>query len=211
MPIFSKEKTLPEFRVPTLEEASPEYAAAVAKKLELSRLRSDIVIELAEHADVVSKPQMARLVEREEQIAELLGESMDVTSAEFAERQARYHALQKQLPAIEQALQRVEERISLELAKASTKIREQVAPEHSARIKAIAAALIDAGKAHLRYRELADDLNSKSIQWAALRAMPPSFFGMPTDVAYGAVAVWLNEAARDGHIDKSIIPREFCQ
>lgn len=201
-------RTTTRVEVPTLEQASPAYAASIEKRRELLRRKRDVEIELAELAETISKPSAILTAENEARIAVLLGDENDADLADLAELRSRYAELQAMLPSITKALGRIDDRIAHGRMEASNTICAAVKNEHARRAKRVCETLLAAHEAHLTYAELTEELTDKDVAWSVLRPAHPALLGDPRD-AHSRLAGYLRESAESGFIAPEQIPESL--
>lgn len=190
MAVFKKTEPAAEFRVPSLAEASGEYAAIVDKQSELHARQSTLAAERRElEAKIAAAPAPAY----RPGVAELLGESVETTSAERA-RLKEISALDTDIRA---ALDILKARGDDARGKASMAVCDRVKPEYARRVAAICKALEAVHEARTAYVELIDQLEREDVSWGRLGPMQPNFLG---DARDGHVQRYIREAKDLGYV-----------
>lgn len=190
-----------EFAVPSLSEASPQYAKLVLRKEELHAERAATDKEIVRIAKALrTAPQVLHRAK----IAELLGDQIPGGETPAPSRE-RLNELRQHIIAIDEALSLIETRITQERIKASAVVCDQVHDEHRRRVRDICFKLIDLREAMLSYSQLADTFNDEDIAWSRLSPMPLLVLGNPRD-RQSAAALYLREAYKSGFIDQKELP-----
>jgi hypothetical protein len=131
-----------EFAVPSLAEASPEYAALVARKAGLFDQKATTEKEIARLADVLrTLPRALQQV----RIAELVGDEVPQGESPRPSIE-RLNELKQHVHAIDQALLVIESRITIERGRASLIICDQVRDEHRRRAREVCLRLLHCAK-----------------------------------------------------------------
>jgi hypothetical protein len=195
-------KPAKEFIVPTLAEASPNYAELVARKTSLFDAKQ------VAHAQLVrdEAAYRARPSQMSEKVAVLVGdcapgESAYPTAAKIREQQTN-------LAAIDQAISVIDKRLSAERGRASLMVCDQVRGEHRRLVRDMCARLMDLRESMLAYQILADDLNDKDIAWSPLSPSQLLALGHPLD-SQSRLAIYLRDKAKDGFLDAKEIPAKI--
>ncbi|OKP81176.1 hypothetical protein BTE77_02365 [Ensifer adhaerens] len=192
MAVFKRTPSTTEpFRVPSLAEASTEYASIVDKQQELQERQSALT---AERRELEAKVAAAPVPAYRPAIATLLGESVESTSAELA-RLKEISALDADIKA---ALDILRQRSEGARGKASMVVCDSIKPEYARRVAAICKALEVVHEARAAYTELVDDLERNNISWTRLGPMQPTFLGSLHD---GHVHRYIAEARGLGYVD----------
>lgn len=177
------------FRVPSLAEASPEYAALVDKRQELSSQQAALS---AERRELIRKIEEAPAPTMRPGVAALLGEASDSTTV----LRTRLSEVQRTLQDIEAALEVVRQRLAVARTGASKSICLQTKPEYGRRVAAICEALEAVAAARADYDDLRNELERQDVAWASLVPMSPSFLG---DARDGHIQYYLREAKATGY------------
>lgn len=181
-------KTEP-FRVPSLGEASPGYAALLERRTDLLTRQSAAVAERREvERQITDAPEPAY----RPGVAELLGESSDSTSS----LRARLKDLRSLESDIAAALEVVRQRLQVARGAASKEVCRLVRPEYGRRVAAICEALKSVAAARAEYDALRDDFDREDVAWTSLGPMPLGFLG---DANGGHVERFLKEAREGGY------------
>lgn len=188
-----------EFIVPTLAEASPNYAELVARKTSLLDAKQ------VAHAQLVRDEAVyrARPSQMSEKVAVLVGdcapgESAYPTAAKIREQQTN-------LAAIDQAISVIDKRLSAERGKASLVVCDQVREEHKRLVRDMCAKLMDLRESMLAYQTLADALNDGDVAWSPLSPSQLLALGHPLD-PQSRLALYLREKVKDGFLDPTEVP-----
>jgi hypothetical protein len=188
---FLKKQAAPvaEFSVPRLAEASPEYAALLDKRQQLSLQQSELS---AERRELIRKIEEAPAPTMRPGVAALLGETSDSTTV----LRSRLSEVQRTLQDIEAALEVVRQRLAVARTGASKSICLQTKPEYGRRVAAICEALEVVAAARAHYDDLRNELERQDVAWASLVPMSPSFLG---DARDGHIQSYLREAREAGY------------
>ncbi len=177
------------FRVPSLSEASPEYAALVDKRQELLTQQSALT---AERNELVRKIEEAPAPTMRPGVAALLGETSDSTTG----LRTRLAEVQRTLSDIEAALEIVRQRLAVARTAASRTICLQVKSEYGRRVAAMCNALKAIAAARADYDDLRDQFEREDVSWGSLVPMVPNFLG---DARDGHVQRFIREAKEAGY------------
>lgn len=184
MAILKKQATAQpeaEFRVPSLEEASAEYAALVAQRSGLTQRGADT---RAERRDIERKIAEAPAPIMRAGVAELLGETSDSTSG-LRTRLAEVSKLERDIGS---ALEVIRQRLAVARTGASKAICAAARPEYGRRVAAICDALQAVAVARAAFDDLRDEFERQDVSWASLGPISLGFLG----------------DARDGHIQRFV-------
>jgi hypothetical protein len=186
-----KKSASTEFRVPSLDEVSPEYAALMQKQRDLQQRESELraedsKIRLEIEANRSNAPRISS------RAAALLGDNVE-TSPMYRQRLGE---IRSELSAIAEALPELRRRLGVAKSEASTIIRAKVKPEYARRVKAMAVAIEALIAARADYYAMIDDFDANDIQWTALGPMQPTFAGDRFD---GHLQRWLRNATEAGY------------
>lgn len=189
MALLKKKESADEFRVPSLSEASPEYAALLAKRDELNvrqgELRRDIREAEAKLRQVNDTPGERLSAE----VAALLGDSPD---AAFGMR-AQISELRKRADETETAIEILERRIQAAKSPASALVVAASREEYRKRATAVLQAAAELQTARLEYLDLRWQFEAEDIQWTTLGPLTIGFLGDHTD---GPLATLSKETIR---------------
>lgn len=169
------------FRVPSLAEASPEYAALIDKQQELLTRQSALN---AERRDITRKIEEAPAPAMRPGVAALLGETSDSTTG----LRTRLAEMQRTLSDIDAALEVIRQRLAVARTAASKTICTAARPEYGRRVGAVCEALKAVAIARAAYDDLRGELERQDVSWASLGPVSLGFLG----------------DARDGHIQRFI-------
>jgi hypothetical protein len=206
--VIVKSKTIP-FFVPTLSEALPDFAMRLQRRDDMQAKLSKAQQESAAlHARIDARRVTAPDSARAERVAALLGDGIASDGLSGGLDSARLSELDRTIGDMKVALVEMNKRVVAARGAASTKICERVRPEHQRRAGAICAKLVELHAAVADYVELADALNASDVAWQGIMPCHPKFLGRPND-QYGAIAVYLRQAVRDGNFDAKNLPVEL--
>ena len=104
---------------------------------------------------------------------------------------------------------KLEELLADELRKASGKICEIVAPEHSRLVGEICSALVALHNANAAYQKFGETLNNHGVWWSMLGPMPVRRIVGDYRDRQSRVAYYVREAAEREHISARDIPGEL--
>lgn len=202
----------------SLDAASPELAAARARRTELHLKQSALQTELNELARELATFRASEAASRrpvnheaEQRIAALVDGVAPVAVQPPPPHMAALEKVTKknqELDDIKKAVEILDDRIAQLVRTASNKVCEKVAPIYAGRIAAVARALIKLHEAHVEYDDFADTMNAERVWWGQLNPMPPRFLDSSSDKS-GHVARYLKEAAASGFIDPAEIPERL--
>lgn len=192
MAILKKTAAAEPYRIPSLAEASPEYAGLLQKQADLHTLQSKLNGELR---DVQKQIDAAgdkgpRVSAR---IAELLGDEAD--SAPMLRKQAA--DIRAQLADVETAIEIVRRRLSDAKGPASTAVCQIVKPEYGKRVAAVAKALEALAGARADYDDLRNQFEAEDVAWTSLIPLALGFLGDPRD---GQIPRFMREAKEAGYV-----------
>lgn len=191
MAIFKKQAGEPAdaFRVPSLAEASPEYAALLTKQQELRDQQARLN---AERRDLEQKITEAPAPTMRPGVAALLGETSDSTTG----LRARLGEVQRTLSDIDAALEVVRQRLAVARTSASKTICQAARPEYGRRVAAICDALKVVAVARAAYDDLRNEFDSQDVSWGSLGPLDLRFLG---DARDGQVDRFIREARSAGY------------
>jgi hypothetical protein len=205
------------FEIPTLREASREYAALCDRRTELQTKRDDLakdaatLNQLAYEEATTASGQIGKT--RADRIAKIAGGEAVQSDAAAApasknELYERQVAVSQQLADFNDALLLLNSKISAARLATSAIIREQIRPMHARLVADICARLIELHRANATYHQFTATCNDEQIAWSPLEPMFPRFIGGPRR-AESKIADYLHSAAKNGFIDQSMIPGEL--
>lgn len=195
--------TLEPLVVPSLESVDPEYADLIARRDELERKRVELT---AEHASLYQ--QCVDITQAEFERNARVGALLDGAVGEQPDPapHQRCNELAREVGDIARALEVLARRIHDGRLRASAKVCELVAPEHTRRVREICDLLVKLNAAFSSYNDFAAALNAANIHWSStLHPMAAPEFGRPNTRACLASA-FLNKARRAGFVSESEIP-----
>jgi chromosome segregation ATPase len=189
---FGKKKSVDAFVVPSLSEASPDYAALVQKQADLYALQSKLN---GERRDIQKQIDAAgdRGPRVSASVAELLGDEAD--SLPMLQKQAG--DIRNKLADVEAALEIVRRRLTDAKGPASTAVCQIVKPEYGKRVAAVAKALEVLAVARAEYDDLRNQFESEDVAWTSLIPFSLNFLGDPRD---GQIPRFLREAREAGYV-----------
>lgn len=163
-------KALEPFIVPSLSDASPDYAALIAKKTELQAKHSELTRERRTLEKAIAADTSRETPVR---VAELLGDEPGSKSL----NRRRIAEIASVASDIDAAIRVIDQRIRDAKGAASQLVCAATRPEYGRRVKAMvdAAKLLDA--AHKHYDELRFQFEAEDVAWGSLIPMTPSFLG----------------------------------
>lgn len=178
------------FRVPSLSEASTEYAALIDKQQELLTQQSSLN---AERRDLLRKIEESPAPTLRPGVAALLGETSDSTTG----LRTRLGEVQRTLTDIDAALEVIRQRLAVARTGASKAICAAARPEYGRRVAAVCEALQAVATARAAYDELRDEFDRQDVSWASLGPVSLGFLG---DARDGHVHRFLREAKEAGYV-----------
>jgi chromosome segregation ATPase len=169
---FTRKKPADEYRIPSLAEASPEFAALLQKQVELQNRQSELRKERREvEREIAVLPSATHNVSA--RVAELLGDEPD--SAPMLKK--RLAEIRNAERVTEDATEIVRRRLADARGPASVAVCAAVKPEYTRRVKAMVAAVTALHAAREDYESLLNDLVANDVAWTSLVPMQPSFCG----------------------------------
>ena len=192
-----------------LRDATPDYdklaelcANLRASSARLDHEESDLLTRLGSRA---AKPHSAVNAK----VAEMLGDTIDEADPLTEGIRARLTEINAIRRDTRAALAIATERLQRARHEASKVICASVRDEYLARVRKLADALIASHEANVHLAELTSALEAGDVVWTGLLPPAPArMLGAAYDRS-NRVAIWLREAAKDGLIDKSLIPSEM--
>lgn len=171
MAILKKAAAEP-YRIPSLAEASPEFAALLHKQNDLYALQSKLNGELRDMQKQIDATgdRSPRVSTR---VAELLGDAPD--SAPMLRKQAA--DIRKELADVEAAIEIVRRRLTEAKGPASVAACQISKPEYGRRVVAVVRALETLAEARADYDDLRNQFEAEDIAWTALVPMSLGFLG----------------------------------
>ncbi|MET4487006.1 hypothetical protein [Bradyrhizobium sp. LA7.1] len=161
-----------EFRLPSLAEASPTYAAFLAKQAELLALQSKLNDERREVQKQIDNAGTTGPIVST-RVAELLGDAPD--SAPMLRKQAA--DIRAQLADVEAAIEIVRRRLTEAKGPASVAACQISRPEYGRRVVAVVKALEALVVARADYDDLRNQFEVEDIAWTSLVPMSLGFLG----------------------------------
>jgi chromosome segregation ATPase len=187
-----KKKAVDEFVVPSLAEASPDYAALVQKQAELQARQSALRDQRREvERDIAAQPPTNLRVSA--RVAELLGDEAD-TGPNLQRRLTELRSAERD---VEDAIEIVRRRLADARGMASIAVCAAVRPEYAKRVKAMVAAITALQAAREGYDALVDDLVAEDVAWTSMVPMQPTFCGDRLD---GHLQRYIRNAAEAGYV-----------
>lgn len=171
MAILKKAAAEP-YRIPSLGEASPEYAALLQKQSDLYALQSKLNGELRDMQKQIDATgdRSPRVSTR---VAELLGDAPD--SAPMLRKQAA--DIRKELADVEAAIEIVRRRLTEAKGPASVAACQISKPEYGRRVVAVVKALEALAEARADYDDLRNQFEVEDVAWTSLVPMSLGFLG----------------------------------
>jgi len=188
---FAKKKPADVFLVPSLSEASPDYAALIAKQAELQARQSTLRDQRREvEREIAAQPPATMRVSA--RVAELLGDAPN-SAPNLQRRLAEVRSAERD---VEDAIEIVRRRLADARGVASVAVCTAVKPEYARRVKAMVAAVSALQAAREDYDALIDDLVANDVAWTSLVPMHPTFCGDRHD---GHLTRYLRDAKEAGY------------
>jgi hypothetical protein len=200
-----KSKTVP-FIVPTLSDASPDYATKLKRRDDMQAALSSAERESTElrarlNATGVTSNDGAKAL----RVAALLDEPSGSAELTVGLDRARLAEVDRNIGDRKAALTLMTQRVRTARAAASAKICSQVASEHRLRVSAICGKLVQLHAAVAAYVTLADEMNANDIVWQGIIPSHPIFFGEPND-KNSPIASYLRLAVAEGNFPANEVP-----
>lgn len=174
MVLIKKTAAAEPFRVPTLADASPEYAALLQKQSDLYALQSKLNDERRELEKAIDKAGASATGSNvSTRVAELLGEAPD--SAPMLRKQAA--DIRAKLADVEVAIEIVFRRLTEAKGPASVAACQISKPEYGRRVVAVVKALEAVAVARADYDDLRNQFEAEDIAWTSLVPMSLGFLG----------------------------------
>jgi len=187
-----KKKATDAFVVPSLADASPDYAALVQKQAELQARQSALRDQRREvERDIAAQPPATMRMSA--RVAELLGDEPD-SAPNLQRRLAEVRSAEHD---VEEAIEIVRRRLADARGLASVAVCTAVKPEYARRVKAMVAAVTALQAAREDYDALVDELVVNDVQWTSLKPMQPTFCGDRHD---GHLSRYLKDAKEAGYV-----------
>jgi hypothetical protein len=203
MALAAKSPTKQEFTIPSLCDASAEYAALVARKDGLFAQKATTEKEIA---GLVKALRTVPHAERHSKaVAELVGDHLPNSESPRPSRE-RLNELQQHLNAIDKAIRVIDSRIGTERSKASAVVCDLVQDEHRRRVRDVCFKLIELREAMLSYSQMVDELNDQDVQWSRLSPSQLLVLGEPRSPQSPA-AHYLRTMVKTGFLDPSEVPK----
>ncbi|BBC00200.1 hypothetical protein BE61_56560 [Bradyrhizobium elkanii USDA 61] len=192
-----------EFLVPTLSEASPQYAELAQRKRDLLAQKVTIEADISRTSKALRAPAAPRI---NAEVARLIGDEVP-SDGSYPSRQ-RLGELQQQLRELNAAIAIIESRLGIERGKTSMLICDQVRDEHRRRARDVCFKLLELREAMLAYTELADALNEREIAWGSLSPSQLLALGHPLD-PQSRTAIYLRSMVSHGFLDTNEVPAKI--
>jgi chromosome segregation ATPase len=190
---FSKKKPVDDFRVPSLAEASPEYAALLQKQQGLQQSYSDLNTERTRLRRDIEAEKAAGGQRLAPDVARLLGDDPTDSVTALSERLRK---VATEMGNIESAQEVLRRRIDEARNRASKTVCDTVRQEYERRLGNLCKLLVDAEAARQSHDELLDDIEREDVHNGFLRPVHPHFMGDRRD---GRVSYFLKEVKEAGH------------
>lgn len=188
---FNRKKPADAFVVPSLADASPEYAALVKKQAELQTRQSSLRDQRREvEREIAAQPPVTIRVSA--RVAELLGDEQD-SAPNLQRRLAEVRSAERD---VEEAIEILRRRLADARGTASVAVCAAVKPEYARRVKAMVAAAAALQDARADYDALVDELVVNDVAWTSLKPMQPTFCG---DCQDGHLTRYLRDAKEAGY------------
>jgi DNA repair exonuclease SbcCD ATPase subunit len=188
-----KKKPADEFRVPSLGEADPTYAALVAKRDELNERYRGLNAERSRLGHEIEEAKAAGGERLNADVARLLGDSPEGSVSELS-RQLREVVIE--MGNIESAQEVLRRRIDEARNIASKTVCATVRQEYQRRLGAVCDAAKILESAREQHDALLDDIEREDVSLAHLRPVRAHFLGDRRD---GKVSHFLREVSEAGH------------
>jgi hypothetical protein len=187
-----KKKPADAFVVPSLADASPDYAALVQKQAELQARQSALRDQRREvEREIAAQPPASIRVSA--RVAELLGDEAD-SGPNLQRRLAEVRGAERD---VEDAIEIVRRRLADARGAASVAVCTAVRPEYARRVSAMVSAVSALQEARADYDALVDELVVNDVAWTSLVPMHPTFCGDRHD---GHLARYLRDAKEAGYV-----------
>ena len=167
-----KKKPADEYRIPSLAEASPDYAVLLQQQADLLARQSELTKERrALEKQIAAIPNTGRRVSS--RAAELLGDSPDSESI-LRKKSAE---IRGELSTFEEALEVLRRRLAEAKSPASQLVCSVVEPEYRRRVAAVVKAAIGLAAARSDYDDLRYQFEAEDIAWTGLGPLSLNFLG----------------------------------
>ncbi|SCB33935.1 hypothetical protein GA0061098_1006182 [Bradyrhizobium shewense] len=187
-----KKKEAAEYRIPSLADADPAYAALLQKQSDLYALQSKLNSERRDLQKRIDESGSTGPTVPA-RVAELLGDATDSTP--MLQKQAT--DIRAQLADVETAIEIVRRRLSDAKGPASRAACQIAKPEYGRRVAAVAKALEALAEARAGYDDLRNQFEAEDISWGSLVPMSLGFLGEPRD---GHIPRFIKEAKEAGYV-----------
>ncbi|UPK40110.1 hypothetical protein IVB18_24505 [Bradyrhizobium sp. 186] len=193
--VLLKKKEAAEYRIPSLADADPMYAALLQKQADLYALQSKLNGELRDIQKQIDAAGGAgpRVPVR---VAELLGDEAD--SAPMLGKQAA--DIRAKLADVETAIEIVRRRLSDAKGPASQAVCRLVKPEYGKRVAAVAKALEALAEARTGYDDLRNQFDVEDVAWGSLIPLSLGFLGDPSGDG-GQIPRFMRDVREAGYVD----------
>ncbi|MGY0574052.1 hypothetical protein ACTGJ9_025730 [Bradyrhizobium sp. RDM12] len=188
-----KKRPADEFRVMSLAETSPEFAALIAKRHELEQSYSKLNAERSNLLDEIKAAKAAGGERLSAGVARLLGEEAEGSVTELSKRLRDVVA---EMGVIEDTREVLRRRTDEARDKASKIVCSASLLEYQRRLKSLCEAARALEAAREEHDALLDDLESEDVRLGYLRPVRAHFLG---DRREGKVFYFLKEVREAGH------------
>jgi hypothetical protein len=187
-----KKKDTAEYRIPSLAEASPEFAALLQKHTELHSRYTELRAERTKLNGEIEAEKAAGGQRVAPEVARLLGVPEDSVTG----LSQRLRAVAIEMANIESAQEILRRRMEEARGRASAMVCATVRPEYDRRLGVLCKLLTEVEAARQSHDELLDDLEREDVAKSYLRPAIPFFLGDRHD---GKISYFLREVAENGH------------
>jgi hypothetical protein len=191
--VFSKKAATPatQYDVPSLEDASPEYAELLKRQRELHAEQATLGFERKE---LEKKIRTAPKREYTASVAEILGE--DVNDENLPrKRLAEVVARDRDLTT---AIEVLRQRLRVARTAASQAVIASVKPEYIRIVGEMGKAMQALDAVHREYVNMVDQFVAEDVAWTGLGVMTPHFLGSAREPER-PIARWLRDAKEAGY------------
>ncbi|EIG56186.1 hypothetical protein [Bradyrhizobium sp. WSM1253] len=187
-----KTKPVDDFRIPSLAEASPEYAGLVEKRQELSDRYRELSGERSKLSGDIEAEKAAGGQRLSPGVAALLGDAPDKLTL----MSQRMREVATSMDNIEAAQEVIRRRMDEARNGASKVVCDTMRQEYQRRLGAVCAAAKALAGAREEHDALLDDIEREDVNLAYLRPVRAHFLGDRRD---GKIGYFLKECAENGH------------
>lgn len=189
---ISKKKVVDEFRVPSLAEASPEYAGLIKKRQELQNSYGELNTERSKLRKEIEAAKAAGGQRVAPDVARLLGDPEDSVTG----LSQRLREVATEMANIETAQEVLRRRLEEARGRASKVVCDSVRLEYTQRLRRLCKLLTEVETARQSHDELLDDMDREDVSKAYLRPVVPFFLGDRRD---GRIHYFFKEVKEAGH------------